>query len=337
MNKKTNRIRIAMAGWAFLISSAMLISCDTLESDQRPAETAELSDDPIYVNPSSSGIIDLRSLVNANMDVVLQVSSQPKHGSLTPLGSDLLLYSKNEGVSSASDGFLISIFSRENAFLKKDSVKIIVAPDSTHMPCNGLTAITDYVTWIEDGVNTYVDIAVLENDWFCGIDSTLIEVTLPATPNVNFPRYGTAEVISDNRIRYSPNASFDGEDMLIYEIAYKSTPGKRSFGVVYIAEPPPCVGQAFDDTFVFSADSLAADTVSRTIYLNVLMNDSICSYPVKRIVTPPQFGSVLHADAGAYFYTLPETASAGYIDQFVYSVCEAEEQCTQAVVTIKLE
>jgi hypothetical protein len=333
MDQKTNKIS-RILGQAGLISLlfALLFSCDTLESDQRPIESAELTNDAIYITPSNSGIINLRSLVHANMDVILQVASNPQHGSLTPLGNDLLQYKKNEDVTSATDGFLVSIFSSNNTFLKSDTVVIIVSPDSTNVPCNGLIANSDYVDY-SDSV-AYIDIAVLGNDYFCGIDSTLVEVSIPDL-SISLPNHGMAEVISDNRIRYTPNSGFDGEDYFIYQVSYGDT---IAFGYVYITSPRPCLSYlAIDDLFTFAGDSIASDTVSNTVYLAVLGNDSICgAVPVKYLVTQP-IGSVVHADMGAYFYTFPDGAGAGFVDEFIYKICIGENQCSEALVMIKLE
>ncbi len=342
MNQKKNKIGriLGHAGLITLLSGLLFYSCDTLESDQRPIESAELSDNAIYITPSSSGIINLRSLVNANMDVVLQVSSDPQYGSLTPLGKDLIQYTKHENVTSATDGFLVSIFSGNNTFLRSDTVVIIISPDSTDVPCNGFFVNNDHVAYPDS--SAYVDIAVLGNDFFCNPDSTFVQVFLvPAQVsipdlNMNLPAHGTAEVISDNRIRYTPDANFEYEDYFIYQVTYGN---EIAFGYVYISKPRPCeMYVAIDDDYTFSADTISSDTTSHTVYLPVLHNDSICGgVPVKYIVSPPSAGSLLHADTESYFYTFPDSVGVGFVDQFIYRLCIDDNKCSEATVTIRLE
>jgi hypothetical protein len=347
----TGRVVLAFTGLAAFAGS-MLSSCDTLESDKAPAENITLNNDAIYVTPSSSGIINLRSLVNSNSNVRLQVSSQPQHGSLTSLGNDLLLYTKDELVTSAHDGFLLSIFSPDNTFLKSDSVIIIVSPDSTAVPCNGLIAITDYAYYSDTTNNGgYVDIAVLANDMFCGLDSNQVQVSIPQLENVNVPYYGSIQIISDGRIRYTPNSEFAGEDKFIYQITKPANvpnqgdPEVVAHGFVYISGAKSCKDQLelFNDEFLVTLDSVTSDTTAsdtttfgKIYYFNVVANDNFCTQAVNNfsfsMVEFPE-GEWEYALNYGFKYIAPSYATSGFVDTFSYQVC-VDDVCKQATVTI---
>jgi hypothetical protein len=347
----TRRAALAFTGLA-VFAGSMLNSCDTLESDKAPVENITLNDDAIYVTPASSGIINLRSLVNSNSNVRLQVSSQPRHGSLTSLGNDLLLYTKDALVTSAHDGFLLSIFSADNTFLKSDSVIIIVSPDSTDVPCNGLVAMTDYAYYSDSTNNEgYIDIAVLANDMFCGIDSSQVQVSIPQLENVNVPYYGSLQIIADGRIRYTPNNEFAGEDKFIYQITKPANvpnqgdPEVIAHGMVYISGAKSCKDQLelFNDQFLVTLDSISSDTTAsdttafgKIYYFNVTANDNFCTQAINNfsfsIVNLPQ-GEWDYALDYGFKYIAPSYATPGFVDTFSYQVC-VDDVCKEATVTI---
>jgi hypothetical protein len=333
-----------------LLSGGLLMSCDTVEPDKSSPDLVNVSDEAIYITPASSGIINLRSLLNSNMDLTVKVSSQPQHGTLTALGQDLIQYNKNQNVTTATDAFQISIFSALGGFLKSDSVIIIITPDSTNIPCSGLIAMTDY-TYYSDSLSTSgsIVIDVLGNDLFCGIDSSLLEVSIATVQGVTLPYYGSAEVQSDNRIKYTPTA-FPGSDKFIYQVRKPAgvpnvgDPEIIAHGYVYISGAKSCKDQLSlsNDQFTFTLDSINSDstandsTIYQSKYYAVTANDSFCTQAVNNfsfsIIEFPQ-GQWAYGPDYTIEYTCPAFAYPGFVDTFKYQVC-VDDVCKQATVTI---
>lgn len=331
----------AGAAPVFLLLAALWGGCDMLEADREstPGEL-QLKDEAIYLTPQTSGIIDLRSLLTKSADVRLAVTSQPRFGKLESLGNDLLQYVPNDGVMEAKDGFAVSMFSDNNSFLGKDSVIIIITPDSTAIPC-GVWAMTDYVY----NITGPVIIDVLANDTACNVDSTRLEVTLAEIEMNGDPghaSFGRVELLTGGRIRYTPGSEFAGEDKFIYrlrkpaDIPNPGDPEEISHGLVYISRRDSCDNDltAIDDLYTFGADSLiGADTV----YLDVTGNDVFCAGSVTlTIEQEPEHGYVEYSGDLKVKYIFPYPVWAGMKDEFIYEIC-AENQCDQARVTIKTE
>ncbi|HYC85519.1 MAG TPA: Ig-like domain-containing protein [Chryseosolibacter sp.] len=323
---------------------AMLVTgCDMLEDDfEETDDQVALIDQEVYVTPASSGVIDLKSLVQSGAAVRLQVASQPSFGTLQSIGEDLLQYVPDPGVQAGEDAFRVGIYNNSDIFLREDTVIIIISPDSVNIPC-GLHALTDYVYDV-DGP-TYI--AVLANDTACGIDMSQLELTIPAT-EVNghpVPEYGTVQV-SNHAVVYTPGPNFTGTDHFYYrvrkpaDVPNAGDPEVISHGVVYISVStscPPDSAVAFDDYYRFSADSM---TTIDTVRLNVTGNDHIvrpdCSENdiVLSVQTPPQ-GTVIQREL-AFDYTFPPNATTGFQDSLVYKICVGST-CDTAQVIIKLE
>jgi hypothetical protein len=322
--------------------STILAGCDLLQDDQETETEITLSDEAIYLTPSTSGIIDLKSLVSAGANVTLQVATQPSYGTLQSLGQDLLQYTPNNGVTEAYDGFTVAIYNATHTFIGEDSVTIIITQDSVSVPC-GIWALTDYV----HNVTGPVDIYVLENDTACGVQPNLLEVSIPDLEVNGAPvpksYYGTVEVLANGAIRYTPGPDFPGHDHFIYSIRKpENVPNAGDaeligHGYVYISGGTHCTDSliAMDDFFTFGDSIAQVDS----LYLNVIGNDIFCTDSTSTFemtVTEWPQGHLQYAWNHGFDYTFPLGATTGFQDRFVYRICQ-NNNCDEAEVIIRLE
>jgi hypothetical protein len=302
-------------------------SCDTLESDVAPkVPEVEIEGNEIYLIPNSTGYIDLRSMINSHGTVRLDITGQTRHGDLSEISNGLLQYSPDPGFNSGRDLFTFSV-SRNNDVLKYDTVIIIVEPDTTKFPC-GIYPQNDFVY----GVKGSTLINVLDNDILCGDTSQfIVEVYRP--DSLSFPPYFGTAVVEGNNIRYTPGSSFIEADKIMYRV--RNTQGSTSgIGIVYIFSSPACSFTLFDDSFVFSTDSLPSDTVQ----LPVFANDELCSTPLSDYA----FTMLHDGDVGTaifqnpdFIYILPDTVTQTFTDSVVYQLCH-RDRCRTATVSIKV-
>ncbi len=311
-------------------------SCDVLESDtdiRKP--TADITDQQIFARSNNSVLIDLNSKVQANQTVTLAVTSSTRHGDLTDLGKGLLQYSPNAGTS--RDAFTFTVYDQNNDAIKLDSVVIIIEDDSTNLPCNIYPA-NDYVN--RSALQFSVLIDVLNNDIFCGYDSTELKISIyqPDSNSFVYPYAGTAKVLSNSVIEYATGASFAGNDKFIYKVQAKNDPTVFAYGIVYITSTPACTLYLNDDDYSFNVDSAAIDA---GVFLPVFNNDVLCdsttssSYQYS-ISTEPQFGHASINLNGIQY--VPDSLSTGEfrMDSLRYEVCN-NTKCAKASVLISLK
>ena len=300
----------------------LLAACDVLESDPDILEPeVEITGDEVYVLANGTSFIDLQSKVHSTLEARLAVTSSPSHGTLTDLGKGIIQYAPKVGNTRVTDGFEVTVFSKSNEILKKDTVVIVVENDSTKLPCS-IYPINDYVY----NVTSAVTLDVTANDIICS-DEVTVSVYRPE--NTFPPYYGTATV-SGKKIVYTPGTSFSGEDKLMYKLTAANDPKLTAYGMVYITGRPSCSLVLNDDAFVY--DSL----VNNTVYLPVFKNDSICEalnlYQVN-IKTNPLYGKASITSDGILF-EVPATADSIFYDHFTYEVC-LDATCKTARVDVK--
>jgi hypothetical protein len=345
--KKEIPVLVSIRVLIFLvIIGSFLSGCDTLEPDTIEDQTnVEIKSDPIVLTPQSSGIINLKALINSTSgNHTFRISSQPKLGKLESLGNDLLQYVPNEGVTKGRDGFKLSIFGNNNIIIDEDSVTIIITPDSTAYPC-GVWAFEDYVY----NVDSAVVIDVLANDAACGIDVSQLEVSIPEIiiNGKSVPAsYGAVDVLSDGKLRYTPGANYNGGDLFYYQITKPKNipnhgdPEETSIAMVYIIGPINCDSlEVRNDFFILQLDSIQTDTLQfDTVTLAVVANDNWCTrqFPQMEIIDFPDGSATPTWGNMGVLYTPPPNATVGYIDRFRYRLC-VNHQCKEADVTIKFQ
>lgn len=323
------------------------VACDSLEPDTLLVDdNLKISDDPLIISAETSGIIDLATLIDAS-GAYRFTTSQPKFGTLESLGGSLLKYTSFDSIEVDRDGFKLTVFNESNVIVDEDSVIIIIPSDSTDIPC-GVWALTDYVP----NVDSSVVIDVLANDTACGIDKSMLQVSIateldsagtPIPPSY----FGTLELLGNGRIRYTPGPSYPGEDKFIYKltkpagIPNESDAEVVSYGFVYLSGTPEdtiahCDGFGLaDDIYEFSVDSIE---IAHRYYLPVTGNDVICESDISKIhfvlLDSINLGLVEYGPGLDFYYTLPDNASSGFVDEFRYEIC-ANGMCGTATVTIK--
>jgi len=180
-------------------------------------------------------------------------------------------------------------------------------------------AINDVVTTLE---NTPVDINVLSNDR--GLDDGIGELII-----FKNPEHGSIIVNADYTIKYTPSSWYIGTDVFEYMIT--DTDGDYDIATVTVTTNP-----IINNVPVANADSRGT-SISTPVIIDVLFNDTGLGDGgiVVSINTNPTNGSVLvNADN-----TVTYTPNSGYLgnDQFEYQVCDVNNDCDIALVTINVK
>lgn len=325
------RQRKAVLMYLLMIPACLwLHGCDVLEPDVDPGNPqVQIIDKELYVTPNGSGYIDLYSMVKTQGTVRLDVTSQPRRGSLTEMGKGLFQYTAGGDFRKGTDSFTFQIYSQNNTLLREDSVVIVVETDTTDFP-RGFYPQNDTAY----NIVSEITIDVLAND-VLGAGSAQVGVEI-YRPGPDFPPHaGTATVVSGNMIWYSPRAGVNGYDSIFYKVFSLADPSKFGIAKVLIAPGPSCQFQLMDDSFVVATDTLLGDTV----WLNIFQNDALCSIPVKNyqfeILEDARAGTAFYDSAGGFGYRLPEEPYM-VIDTVIYRMCY-RQRCATAKAIIKLK
>jgi len=329
------RLRSLAAIVALIMS--LFIACDVLEDDVSPDNpSVEITGKEVYALTGNSAYIDLRGMVKTTESIRLTITAQPTRGRLSDLQKGLLQYTPFSNFKSGRDGFQFSVFSADNKLLLQDTVVIIITPDSTGLPC-GIYAVNDFVT----ASTAPVTVPVLSNDVLCA-DTANIKLEI-YHPTAGFPPFqGTAEVIANHYIRYTPNTGFKGRDTVMYKVSSLLDTTKTGYGVLVIAAqettpppPPGCEWTLLDDALTVNR------SVGDTVFLPIFKNDTLCSnlfskYVVS-IILPPHNGAIQlnGLNSPRYGVTLPDTTSVPQTDTLIYRIC-ADTVCRQATTVIKI-
>jgi len=324
--------------FGILLIGAMAVcftACDTLKEDPDVlVPDTELDNKDIYVSGNSSSLIDLSGRIRTNLPVTLSVTQSTTKGKLTTVGDlGLLRYSPDNRYASARDAFEFTIYSESHEILAKDTVVIIIEPDSTKLPC-GLYPADDYVgNFKGDSVLT---IDVLANDYLCGVDSAdyLLNILYEGTNVV--PHHGTANIVN-NRIVYTPGPSYTKGDTLIYKIQSRANRLNIAFAYVYITAStisPPCNFTLRADSFQINPDTLKADTVLLPVYDNDVLCDSLYGYKLS-IAKAPLYGKARLGWDGVTYEPDALPAGTSRTDSLRYQLCR-DAVCRQAKVIVKV-
>jgi hypothetical protein len=174
------------------------------------------------------------------------------------------------------------------------------------------------------------NISVLANDNFGADGAGSVSLAFPAangTAVVN--DNGTPTNPSDDYIIYTSNTGFTGTDIFRYRICDTNGSCDDATVTVTVTNAPnaPVVKNDINNTLLNTPTSG-----------NVLTNDSDPNNSTLTVnttpVAPPTNGTVILNTDGTYTYT-PNNGFLG-TDQFTYLVCNAQNFCDQAVVTINV-
>jgi len=166
---------------------------------------------------------------NEDSKVIIESITEPAHGTAV-IVDNKIAYTPNQEYA-GSDTLFYTI---SDVYGGADSAQVFITVNSVN---NQVVANDDYVTVDEDSSNNLID--VLANDYIISADNN-ITVEL-----ITEPAHGTA-VIVDNKIAYTPNPDYNGEDSLSYQVsdALGSTDTAQVFITVNNINDPPV---ALDD------------------------------------------------------------------------------------------
>jgi hypothetical protein len=324
--------------FGILLTGALALcftACDSLKEDPDvlTPDTA-LKGSEVYVSGNRASVIDLNELIRTNLPVTLTVTQPTSKGKLSSLGLGLLRYAPDNRNTNTRDAFEFTVYSESHEILARDTVVIVVEPDSTKLPCN-LYPTDDYVYNFHGDHPVTID--VLANDNFCGTDSLDYQVSVFWQGTNTGPRHGDANVVN-NKIVYTAGASYTKGDTLLYKIQSRANLTRIAFGYVYISASTitvPCTFTLLDDTIAFNPDTLKTDTV----WLRVFDNDNLCdsashAYTMK-IGKGPLYGQAHIGWDGITYAPDNPPSGAAYIDSLRYQLC-LEGVCRQASVVVKI-
>jgi hypothetical protein len=332
-------------GFLLILTATIAVSCDTLESDSVENQPAvALKQSPIIVFPQTSGLIDLNALlVSSTSNHTFSVSTQPKLGTLESINDFLLKYTPNDGIKEGQDSFVLSVFGNNNVIVEKDTIIIIIAPDSSAYPC-GVYAFDDFVQDLFPDSTAIIDVRA--NDTACVTGVSSLQVTLLEGDTSVSAMHGTAEVLPGGKIKYTPGSSFTTHDRFFYKITKPAgipdagDAEESSIAIVYIQGWLTCTALPLpkEDTLFVSyenlvyVDSMTFDTLYHPgpYAFNVLANDFYCEQnPVTIDISSVPNGKVTVGPGINVQYTFPDYVPYGFQDSFVYRICTGQD-CAEA-------
>ena len=194
-----------------------------------------------------------------------------------------------------------------------DTVTVVNDDDGTPVAVND-TGVTD-----ED---VSISIDVLAND--SGLDKGGILITITTEP-----QHGTVVVNSDNTVSYRPETDYYGTDSYIYQIC--NVDDECASAAVDITINP------VNDYIPLPVDDSRATSRNQAVDIDVLFNDKGLNDGgiVLTTISTPSHGSVIVNSDNTITYT-PTTDYLGF-DSFDYQVCDRDNDCGTATVTVNVK
>ncbi|MEH6406134.1 MAG: Ig-like domain-containing protein [Leeuwenhoekiella sp.] len=320
-------------------SSSQAIVNITINPDPSDLPTAN---DDIYsvVEDSNENIFTILTNDDFGWDGagMIQILTSPIHGLAyvvdngTPADptDDTIGYVPDENYNGVDS--LKYVISDSDGQTAEAVVNITVSPDDSDMPSGTNDA---YSVMEDSGINS---LDVLSNDNFGGDGAgRLVIVTMPINGIAVVDDSGTPDDASDDKIFYTPNSDFFGNDTFVYTISDKD--GQNVSATVNITVTPDTSDEpfAFDDTFTVMEDS------QENIF-KILDNDDFGGDGPGAIVISvmPNNGSASVWDNNTPFdltddsvlYT-PEDNFYGE-DSLQYEISDNDGQLSSATVTITI-
>lgn len=175
--------------------------------------------------------------------------------------------------------------------------------------------------------NTYAAIRVLNNDIFCGVDSTASRVL----SIVDSPLFGEARVDEGTDfIKYwlPLNTTVDLIDSIRYQVCLGNQCLQATL-TLKVRFNPTCAIYPVSDSLNVSS------SVSSSYVLDVLANDELCllaEHTVINITEAPSAGTV-SVENGTIIYT---NAAASIDDHFRYTLCTTNGYCSSTSATVRV-
>jgi len=185
----------------------------------------------------------------------------------------------------------------------------------------GPIAVVDNATVLENSTDNFINVQANDIDSNGEGDSLLTTILDPAL-------HGTATVINDERISYTPTAEYFGLDTIVYQVCDTANLCDNDtlfITVLFVSQPP-----------IANADFLAINRDEANNVVQVQLNDSdpdgAGDTLITSIVEPALFGTATVLADDSISYT-PNTAFVG-MDTVIYQVCDTSNLCAIDTVFI---
>jgi hypothetical protein len=339
---KNKATRFFPPSWFVVV--LLLVECDPFLSDEIPPDKQVVlnlsSRDTYYIVPTSSTVIDMRSMVEKSFSSLsLRITTTPKRGFLTWLSDYILKYEPSASFTTGHDQFIYSVVTKTAQVIKTDTIHIRVGPSVVDFPCD-LYAMEDFAS-VKPGAT--ISISYLDNDRLCSAGSPELRKTAMVKP-----AHGTIIFTSDEVI-YTADAGYEGWDHVIYKISTGNEGADddsvtTTLGLVSIlVKGEPCVFELQEDSLYYGTVYLNPNRPPPAqVEFDVLNNDLICSLPSWQmnvtIVREPSIGNAQVLTDGKIRYTAGYVAiniRTKVIDSLTYRLCY-KGMCKEALLTITL-
>ncbi len=169
-------------------------------------------------------------------------------------------------------------------------------------------------------IYTPIEINALTND-----EGGFIEIT-----SIGLATNGIAQLLPNGNVLYTPNQLFSGEDYILYQVC--DVQGNCVASLIHIMVVDPSLGLA-----PIAVNDLYTINANENLELKVLQNDFDLLESELSITntSSPQFGTLqLNANGDGVQYN-PDWDFNG-IDQFTYTICNANAFCDTALVVLQV-
>lgn len=324
-------MRSVLTGSVMLLAMIGMHSCDTYEEDELMSSLTQQVNTHIQKNyavlPASPILIDLATQIQSSTALSFKLTSSPTQGTVHFLEKGILRYTPDANITSGKDIISYEIRGINANGTIKDTLSITITTDTTAFSCP--LAMADQYTV---PLNTGVKLDVLGNDLLCNsLDTAAQNATLLL---IEEPQHGTASVVQNGVIVYTPNDNYTGEDLLIYQLCVQRDSAVCSLAQVSLKVGLPmdtCVLQANDD-FIITKSGM-----SDTLLVDILSNDSLCISrdQVAVTLTPANDSTQLQLTPNKdVILTYDNTKNS--IHKFTYTVCTPNDVCAQANVVVEI-
>ena len=322
------RMELSMAASTTgLIPSIAPAAASTVTTIQSPPVAKTDINDTVVNMPTTGNVLDNDLDPNGEALTVIGVNGRPigspiatTHGSIRMNPDGSYVYTPNSEFS-GTDTFTYEICNSSG--LCATATVTIEVRDSVRDPANTPPIANNDTA--SGFIDTPVTGSVISNDG--DPDGDVVRVN---TAPVSAPTNGTVAIHPNGTYTYTPNAGFFGLDSFVYEI--RDAAGNTDTATVYIAISEDLTGAAND--VPAANDDAGVGQKNQPIRGNLLANDSDPNGDALTINTVPAKsplnGTLVINPNGTYLYT-PFDDFVGN-DSFVYEVCDASGDCSEATV-----
>lgn len=308
---------------SFCLVGLLMGACDNVNLsmspdagvNENPNDIFYTTKDPITINPTALG-----GLENASQ---ISIAQNPLYGEAKFTDNGLVYYRFTSTTSANRDNLILRGRTQSGSMIDKE-VQFNIVASAQDLPCFA-GAIGDR---IEVEASLTVTLNVTSNDKTCtSISSLQMELA---------PKHGTA-TIQNQKIVYTPEKDFVGEDTFMYRIGIPNTKNPVAPVELTIVEPKACKDGIKDDLL-----NLSNYTLGSRIAIDILQNDIICSLYSKailKIVSQPQYGKIsidtTSFDKPVILYQADKSFSGS--DTFNYGLYRDETHLVQAKVSVSIK